>query len=76
MYGIAPSSSGGTTVGGALRILGTRQAGRTRVDALHDYLEASAIASADRNRQVADPAFVKVPQYALLSRGSPRNGPA
>ncbi len=69
VYGIAPSSSGGTTVGEALRILGTRQAGKTRVNALHDYLEASAIAFADRNRYVADPAFVKVPQYALLSPG-------
>ncbi len=69
VYGMAPSSSGGTTVGEALRILGTRPAAGSRVDALHDYLEASALAFADRNRYVADPAFVQVPQHALLSRG-------
>ncbi len=36
VYGMAPSSSGGTTVGEALQVLDTRQAGKGRAAALHD----------------------------------------
>ena len=73
VYGMGPSSSGGTTVAEALNILETRDLRRTgRVDALHQYVEASALAFADRNRYVGDPAFVRVPQAQLLSQGFAR----
>ena len=68
VYGMAPSSSGGTTVGEALNILERfRLRGMSDADALHHYLEASALAFADRGKYVGDPAYVKVPQKALLS---------
>jgi gamma-glutamyltranspeptidase/glutathione hydrolase len=71
VYGMAPSSSGGTTVGEALNILdpfnlsGMRKPDGTNPGALHHYLEASALAFADRGKYVGDPAFVKVPTAAL-----------
>ena len=67
VYGMPPSSSGGITVGEALQIMQKAtpvDAGRART--LHDYLEASALAFADRNRYIGDPAFVRVPQGQLL----------
>lgn len=70
VYGMPPSSSGGTTVGEALNILQPqhlRQQSTTQ--ALHTYLEASALAFADRGAYVGDPAYVDVPQKELLSRG-------
>src|SRR4051794_8819953 len=68
VYGMAPSSSGGTTVGEALNILERyRLRGMSDADALHHYLEASALAFADRGKYVGDPAYVKVPQHDLLS---------
>ncbi|MFI7010038.1 gamma-glutamyltransferase [Streptomyces sp. NPDC050145] len=69
VYSMAPSSSGGTTVGEALNILENYDlsaGGRTQ--ALHHYLEASRIAFADRNRWVGDPAFSDVPTAGLLSK--------
>jgi gamma-glutamyltranspeptidase/glutathione hydrolase len=70
VYGMAPSSSGGTTTGEALNILSNFDLSRmTRVQALHHYLEASRLAFADRNRYIGDPAFVHVPLKQLLSRG-------
>jgi gamma-glutamyltranspeptidase / glutathione hydrolase len=70
VYGIAPSSSGGTTVGEALNILKQHNLGAmTRTEAMHYYLEASALAFADRNTYVGDPAFIDVPQKQLLSNG-------
>jgi gamma-glutamyltranspeptidase / glutathione hydrolase len=70
VYGIAPSSSGGTTIGEALNILEHKNLGAmTRTEAMHNYLEASALAFADRNTYVGDPAFVDVPQKQLLSNG-------
>jgi gamma-glutamyltranspeptidase/glutathione hydrolase len=66
VYGMAPSSSGGTTVGEALNILDPLNISEmTPPDALHHYLEASALAFADRGKYVGDPAFVDVPTKAL-----------
>jgi len=68
IYGMAPSSSGGTTVGETLNILGNYQlSSADRVQALHHYLEATRIAYADRNRWLGDPAFATVPTGGLLS---------
>ena len=75
VYGMAPSSSGGTTVGEALNILEEFDlAGLARGNGnakkqpavLHHYLEASALAFADRGKYVGDPAFVDVPTKELL----------
>ena len=69
VYGMAPSSSGGTTVGEALNILDTVDLGRMSTPrALHYYLDASALAFADRAAYVGDPAFVDVPTPTLLSQ--------
>jgi len=66
VYGMAPSSSGGTTVGETLNILDTFNLTEMAVPgALHHYLEASALAFADRGKYVGDPAFVDVPTGAL-----------
>ena len=60
VYGMAPSSSGGTTVGEALNILDPfNLSGMSTPGALHHYLEASALAFADRGKYVGDPAFVE-----------------
>ncbi|MFI9759770.1 gamma-glutamyltransferase [Streptomyces sp. NPDC051963] len=69
VYSIAPSSSGGTTVGEALNILeGTDLSKVSEVQYLHRYIEASRIAFADRGRWVGDPAFEDVPTKELLSQ--------
>jgi gamma-glutamyltranspeptidase / glutathione hydrolase len=68
VYGMAPSSSGGITVGESLNILERFRLSRMDgVQALHHYLEASRLAFADRGRYIGDPAYVNVPQQALLS---------
>ncbi|SDK06582.1 gamma-glutamyltranspeptidase / glutathione hydrolase [Nonomuraea maritima] len=62
VYGMAPPSSGGSTVGEALNIIeALPEAG------LHEYLEASRLAYADRGRYVAD--VPGVPLEQLLSDG-------
>jgi len=67
VYGMAPSSSGGTTVGESLNILENYDLkGMTPVDALHHYIEASSLAFADRGAYVGDPKFVSVPTATLL----------
>jgi gamma-glutamyltranspeptidase / glutathione hydrolase len=69
VYSIAPSSSGGTTVGEALNILEhTDLSKASEVQYLHHYIEASRIAFADRGRWVGDPAFEDVPTKGLLSQ--------
>jgi len=70
VYGMAPPSSGGSTVGEALNILENFDLQHaTRAQALHYYLEASRLAFADRNRYVGDAAYVDVPLRQLLSDG-------
>ncbi|WP_250400384.1 gamma-glutamyltransferase [Streptomyces cellostaticus] len=69
VYSIAPSSSGGTTVGEALNILERTDLSKaSRAQYLHRYIEASRIAFADRGRWVGDPAFESVPTRELLSQ--------
>ncbi|MDF3298656.1 gamma-glutamyltransferase [Streptomyces tropicalis] len=69
VYSIAPSSSGGTTVGEALNILErTNLSKASEVQYLHHYIEASRIAFADRGRWVGDPAYEDVPTKGLLSQ--------
>ena len=68
VYGMAPSSSGGTTDGEALNILSNFDlAAMTQVQALHHYLESTRLAFADRNAYIGDPAYVNVPLQQLLS---------
>ncbi|MFJ4961526.1 Gamma-glutamyltranspeptidase precursor [Streptomyces sp. ADI96-02] len=69
VYGMAPSSSGGTSVGEALNILESTDLSRVdQVQYLHRLIEASRIAFADRGRWVGDPAFEDVPTRELLSQ--------
>ncbi|WP_370415727.1 gamma-glutamyltransferase [Streptomyces fradiae] len=69
VYGMAPSSSGGTSVGEALNILESTDLSRASQAAyLHRFIEASRIAFADRGRWVGDPAFEDVPVRGLLSQ--------
>ncbi|MFJ9695211.1 gamma-glutamyltransferase [Kitasatospora sp. NPDC101183] len=68
VYSMAPSSSGGTTVGEALHILEDGElSGYSATQYYHHFLEASRISFADRNRWVGDPAFEDVPTRQLLS---------
>lgn len=62
VYGMAPPSSGGTTVGEALNILESLPS-----VGLHEYLEASALAFADRNAYIGDPPIRPIKE--LLSDG-------
>ncbi|MFJ8859057.1 gamma-glutamyltransferase [Streptomyces sp. NPDC102451] len=69
VYGIAPSSSGGTSVGEALNILESTDLSKaSETQYLHRLIEASRIAFADRGRWVGDPAFEDVPTRGLLSQ--------
>jgi gamma-glutamyltranspeptidase/glutathione hydrolase len=69
IYGMAPSSSGGTTVGESLNILENYNlAAESTAQSLHLYFEATAHAFADRGAYVGDPAFVDVPTETLLSQ--------
>lgn len=70
VYGMAPPSSGGTTVGEILNILEQYDLGSMSPDqALHHYFEASALAYADRGAYLGDSDFVDVPVDELLSDG-------
>ncbi|PLW74681.1 gamma-glutamyltransferase, partial [Streptomyces sp. DJ] len=69
VYGMAPSSSGGTTVGQALNMLErTDLSAADRTAYLHRLIEASRVAFADRGRWVGDPASEDVPVKGLLSQ--------
>ncbi|MEU9799126.1 gamma-glutamyltransferase [Streptomyces sp. NPDC051000] len=69
VYGMAPSSSGGTTVGEALNILERTDLGSlSEAQYLHRFIEASRISFADRGRWVGDPAAEDVPTRELLSQ--------
>ncbi|MFI2288133.1 gamma-glutamyltransferase [Streptomyces niveus] len=69
VYGMPPSSSGGTSVGEALNILERTDLSRASQQAyLHRFIEASRIAFADRGRWLGDPAFESVPAKGLLSQ--------
>ncbi len=69
VYGMRPSSSGGSTVGEALNILERFDLSTaTDVQALHLYLEAGALAFADRGEYVGDPRFTQVPLRHLLGQ--------
>ncbi len=68
VYSMAPSSSGGSTVGEALNILSNFDlAHESAVEQWHHILESTRLAFADRNRYVGDPAFENVPLDQLLS---------
>ncbi|WP_452176632.1 gamma-glutamyltransferase [Georgenia satyanarayanai] len=70
VYGMAPPSSGGSTVGEALNILeGFDLGGMPEEEVLHHVAEASALAFADRNAYVGDEDFLDVPLTGLLSQG-------
>ncbi|HBF99047.1 MAG TPA: gamma-glutamyltransferase [Alphaproteobacteria bacterium] len=70
--GMPPSTSGGLTV---LQILGLLEPvdmaafAPGSVDAVHYISEASRLAYADRDRYIADPAFVDVPVTGMLDSG-------
>lgn len=67
VYGMAPPSSGGTSVGEALNILERYDlAAMSDTQAYHHMLEASAIAFADRGAYLGDADHVEVPVEALL----------
>ncbi|MZD07575.1 gamma-glutamyltransferase [Streptomyces sp. SID5785] len=69
VYSIAPSSSGGTTVGEALNILERTDLSKaSKARYLHRFIEASRIAFADRGRWVGDPTAEDVPTRQLLSQ--------
>src|SRR5207245_2351857 len=68
IFSMGPPSSGGSTVGEALKILeGFDLGSLTRAQAHYLMLESSTLAYADRNQYVADPDFVSVPLQGLLS---------
>ncbi len=69
VYGMAPPSSGGSTVGEALNIMAALPGTASRTQVEHRYLEASALAFADRNRYVGDSDVGDVPLAELLSDG-------
>ncbi len=70
VYGMAPPSSGGSTVGEALNLIeAVTPTAASQTEVTHAYLEASALAFADRNRWVGDSDVVDVPLAELLSEG-------
>ena len=69
VYGMAPSSAGGTTVGEGLNVLErTDLSAADPTTYLHRFLEASKIGFADRDRWIGDPRFSDVPTEQLLDQ--------
>ena len=69
LFGMAPPSSGGVTVGEALNILeGYDLKSLPRAQAEHLYIEASRLAFADRNAYLADPEYTDIPVAGLLNK--------
>ncbi|HLR97236.1 MAG TPA: gamma-glutamyltransferase [Jiangellaceae bacterium] len=69
VYGMGPPSSGGSTVGEALNILSNVDLGALpHEQALHQVIESSALAFADRNAYLGDGEYVDVPLNGLLSQ--------
>jgi gamma-glutamyltranspeptidase/glutathione hydrolase len=69
LFGMAPPSSGGSTIGETMNILENFDQRRdSREAALYRYLEACKLAYADRGKYVGDPDFVGVPLRGLLSK--------
>ena len=72
VYGMAPPSSGGSTVGEALNILEGYDLGTRPIDhATHQYLEASRYSFADRGKWVGDPATSTCRSRACCRTRSP-----
>ena len=71
VYGMGPSSSGGTTMGQAMKLLEQIDdyGDMDRADALHYLAQGTAIGFADRGAYLGDPAFVDVPVEGLVSEG-------
>ena len=69
VYGMAPPTSGGLTVGLILNMLEASDLGSLpRSEAIHRMLEASRLAYADRGAYMGDADFVNVPTQGLLSQ--------
>jgi gamma-glutamyltranspeptidase/glutathione hydrolase len=66
--GMGPPSSGGSTVEEILNILeGFPMSSLPREEALHDYLEASRLAYADRGDYLGDPGYMSIALEQMLS---------
>ena len=76
VYGMAPPSSGGITVGEALNILSRLNlSAEPRAQALFQYLEASRLAFADRNAYIGDSGLRRrCRRPACSTRPTPRPG--
>ena len=69
VYGMAPPTSGGLTIGLILNMLeGSELGNLPRSEALHRMLEASRLAYADRGAYMGDADFINVPIQGLLSQ--------
>ena len=68
LFGMAPPSSGGSTIGETMNMLETFDQRGDRTTALYRYLEALKLAYADRGKYLGDPDFVDVPLRGLLSQ--------